>query len=126
MPDKRLADEPYISLETFKRDGQGVKTPVWCAPLDDQIVIFTEGKSFKVKRLRRNPRVRVAACDVRGKIRGGWSEGECVVVNDSAEEARAYRALHEKYGWQMKTLDFFSRLAGKIDKRKVLAVRLDV
>ena len=29
-----LGYERYINLETFKRDGQGVKTPVWCAACD--------------------------------------------------------------------------------------------
>jgi PPOX class probable F420-dependent enzyme len=125
MPDQPLADQPYISLETYKRDGTGVKTPVWCAPLDDTIVIFTEGKSFKVKRLRRNTRVRVAACDVRGTLQGDWSEGAAEIVESAEEEKRAYAALHRKYGWQMKTLDFFSTLACKIGKRKVLRVRLD-
>ena len=124
MPDVSLADQPYISIETFKRDGQGVKTPVWCAPLDDEIVIFSEGKSFKVKRLGRNPQVRIAACDVRGKVRGGWTEGQGVIVDDPAYDARAYRVLHAKYGWQMKTVDFFSRLSGKINKRKILRIRL--
>ena len=95
---KRLADETYINLETFKRDGSGVKTPVWCAPLEDKIVIFTEADSFKVKRLRRDPRIRAAACDVRGKVRGTWQEGSGIVVDSPDREARAYEALHEKYG----------------------------
>ncbi len=62
MSAARIADEEYISLETFKRNGTGVKTPVWCAPLDDEIVIFTEAEAFKVKRLRRNDHVCVAPC----------------------------------------------------------------
>ena len=28
-------DEKYLSFETFRRNGTGVSTPVWCVPLDD-------------------------------------------------------------------------------------------
>jgi hypothetical protein len=66
--------------------------------------------------------VRIAKCDVRGKVLGPWQEASAVIVNDQDLERRAYAALRAKYGWQMKTLDFFSGLAGKKDKRAVLAI----
>jgi PPOX class probable F420-dependent enzyme len=124
MDDESLASQRYISLETFKRDGTGVKTPVWCAPLDGRIVIFTEGTAWKVKRLRRDPKLRIAPCDARGRIRGGWSEGTGRVVEEPELEARAYAALLSKYGWQMRATNFFSRLAGRIAGRKVLEISL--
>jgi PPOX class probable F420-dependent enzyme len=123
MP-KPLAEETYINLESFKKDGSGVKTPVWCAPLEDKIVVFTEGESFKVKRVRRNAQVRVAKCDVRGKVLGPWQDGTCTVLQNPEREARAYAALRRKYGLQMRMLDFFSKLAGKINKRAVLEISL--
>jgi PPOX class probable F420-dependent enzyme len=125
VSNSELAREPYVNLETFKRDGSGVKTPVWCAPLNGTIVIFTDGTSFKVKRLRRNQRVRVAACDVRGKLRGDWREGSCEIVDDPALEARSYEALLAKYGWQMRLINLSSTLFGRIQRRKILAVTLD-
>jgi PPOX class probable F420-dependent enzyme len=123
MP-KPLAEETYINLESFKKDGSGVKTPVWCAPLDDKIVVFTAGDSFKVKRIRRNASVRVAKCDVRGKVLGPWQDATCAVLQNPEREARAYAALRKKYGLQMRVLDFFSGLAGKKDKRAVLEITL--
>ncbi len=119
-----LANERYINLESFKKDGSGVKTPVWCAPLDGKIVVFTEGGSYKVKRIRRNPKVRIAKCDVRGKVLGPWVEGTCAIVEDEAHKERAYRELRKKYGLQMRVLDFFSGLAGKKQKRAVLEISL--
>ena len=121
-----VADARYINLESFKKDGNGVKTPVWCAPLDGSIVVFSEGEAYKVKRVRRNPKVRVAECDVRGKVLGPWHDGSCVVVEDPAKEERAYAALRQKYGYQMRMLDFFSGIAGKKKKRKVLEITLGV
>ena len=46
-----------------------------------------------------------------------------MVVKDAAEMDAAYRALRDKYGWQMGLLDFFSRLGGKIDQRAVIRIR---
>jgi PPOX class probable F420-dependent enzyme len=119
-----LDDERYISLETFKKDGTGVKTPVWTAPLDGKLVIFTAGDSFKVKRLRRNPTCRAAACDVRGRVRGEWHEGSGRIVEDPEEQRRAHAALRKKYGWQMALGDFFAAVSGRKQKRAFLEVTL--
>ena len=93
--------------------------------MGDERVVFTEARAYKVKRLRRDPRVRVAACDWRGGNTEAYFDGHGRVVTDPGEEARAYRALHASYGWQMKLADAGSWLAGRIDARAVLALRLD-
>lgn len=126
MSRQTYADASYISLETFKRDGNGVKTPVWCAPLDDKIVVFTEAKAFKVKRLNRDPKIRVARCDIRGKVRGEWCTGTGRVSDSQSEQDLAYAALHKKYGFLMKITDFFSTLSGRIHGRAILILTLDV
>jgi PPOX class probable F420-dependent enzyme len=125
MSQKPYADASYISLETFKRDGNGVKTPVWCAPLDGNIVVFSEASAWKVKRLNRDPKIRVARCDVRGKVSGEWCSGTGRVADSQAEQDLAYAALHKKYGWQMRLTDFFSTLSGRIRGRAVLILTLD-
>jgi PPOX class probable F420-dependent enzyme len=119
-----LADEPYINLETFKRDGNGVKTPVWAAPLDGALVVMSAGSAYKVKRLRRDPRVRAAACDVRGKLRGEWLEGKGRIIDDAGHIERAHAALRAKYRWQMAIGDFFAWLTGRIRKRAYLEITL--
>jgi PPOX class probable F420-dependent enzyme len=117
-----FADESYISLETFKKDGNGVKTPVWSAPLDGKLVVMSAGDAFKVKRLRRDPHARVAACDVRGTVRGEWLEATGRILEDPADVERAHAALRKKYGWQMAIGDFFARIAGRINKRAWLEI----
>lgn len=113
----------YISLETFRRSGVGVPTPVWFAIRDGRIVVFTEARAGKVKRLRNDPRARFAVCDVRGRVRGDrWQEGRARIVSDREQERSAYAALRTKYGWQMRLLDAFSRLAGRIQGRAVLEI----
>jgi PPOX class probable F420-dependent enzyme len=125
MNTRDLGDRTYVNLETFKRDGTGVKTPVWVAELDGRLVVFTDGTSWKVKRLRRDPRVRVAACGVMGALEGPWVEGRGVVVGDPQREARAYEVLLAKYGLQMRLIDFFSWLSGRIRRRAILEIELD-
>ncbi len=119
-----LDSEKYMSLETFRKDGTGVKTPVWMANLDDNLVVFTAGGSFKVKRLRRNPKCRVAACDMRGNVHGLFYEGTCVIVEDEAQIDRMHAALRKKYGLLMAVGDFFAGISGRTAKRKYLEVTL--
>jgi uncharacterized protein len=119
-----LDDARYVSLLSFKRDGNGVATPVWAAPLDGKLVVFTAGDSFKVKRIGRNPKVRVARCDVRGKVLGPWIDGTCTIVPDEARQRRMLGALNAKYGLQARVLNFFSHLAGRDTKRAFLEITL--
>ena len=119
-----LDRDPYISLLSYKRDGSSVETPVWAAPLDGKLVVFTLRDSFKVKRIRRNPRVQVATCGVLGAVTGAWMDGTCRLVEDGDREARAYAALDAKYGWQMRLGTFFRRVFGGLERRLILAITL--
>ncbi|MDX2166130.1 MAG: PPOX class F420-dependent oxidoreductase [Deltaproteobacteria bacterium] len=120
-----LDGEPYISLATFRRSGVAVETPVWFATLDGRHYVVTDGTSAKVKRLRATKKIRVAVCDVRGKLRGDWRDGVGRVVTDAALVERAHAALVAKYGWQMWLLDAGSRLFGRYARRAYLELQLD-
>jgi PPOX class probable F420-dependent enzyme len=115
-----LDREAYISLATFRRDGRAVQTPVWFARRGERLYLFTERDAGKVKRLHNGPRARVAACNVRGALRGDWIEARGRVIDDPVTSRDAYAALRKKYGWQMTVVDFFSRLSGRIDGRAIV------
>jgi PPOX class probable F420-dependent enzyme len=117
-----LDHDSYISLRSYKRDGGSIDKPVWAAPLDGKLVVFTLKDSFKVKRIRRNPKVQVAKCGVAGKVLGPWLDGTCVLVTDAAHEARAYEAFNVKYGWQMRLGTLMRSIFGGVDKRCVLEI----
>jgi PPOX class probable F420-dependent enzyme len=119
-----LAKARYVNLETFRKNGTGVQTPVWAAPDGDEIVIFTNGDSYKVKRLRRNPAIRIAECNVRGGLKGPWHEGTARLVGDEAGKQSALRALRGKYGWQMVLADWGGRIRGSKKNWEVIAVKL--
>jgi uncharacterized protein len=122
---KALLNGGYISLRTFKKDGGEVDTPVWFAWVDDKVVVFTDGTSYKVKRLRKNPTIEVARCDVRGKLLGPWVRGRGRIVEGEAEHiARAYAALNEKYGLMMRIGTVLSTLSGRVRRRMILELDL--
>ncbi|MEU1993683.1 PPOX class F420-dependent oxidoreductase [Nocardia gamkensis] len=62
-----MSQSRTVLLTTFKKDGTPVGTPVWVAPEGDRIVVWTNPKTWKVKRIRRNPDVTLQACDGRGR-----------------------------------------------------------
>ncbi len=120
-----LGKARYVSLETFRKNGTGVQTPVWVARDEDQLVIFTNGDSYKVKRLRRNSKIRIAACTVRGALKGPWHDGSGRVVEDEAEKQSVLRALHKKYGWQMTLSDWGARLRGSKKNWAFVSMQVD-
>jgi len=121
-----LDDAKYINLRTYRRNGTAVDTPIWQAPLNGQLVAYTDGRSYKVKRLGRNDRVQVARCNVRGDLRGPWLDGRCEIVARGSElERQAYAALRQKYGLMFATGLLFSKLAGRRQHHRILAITLD-
>src|SRR5690242_4655704 len=95
-PFAQLGNHKYISLETLKKNGEAVKTPVWFVLQDDRLYVYTEADSWKVKRIRNNPRVRVALCTIRGRVTGPWYEGTASIV-EGEERRIADRLLDRKY-----------------------------
>lgn len=118
------AEERYVSLSTYRRNGIEVATPVWIAESGGRYYLFSEGRAGKVKRLRLNKKARMASCDFRGKIRGNWLEARGRVVTDARTVETAYKALRCKYGWQMMVGDFFSKLSGRYDKRAIVELEV--
>ncbi|WP_186453965.1 PPOX class F420-dependent oxidoreductase [Denitratisoma sp. DHT3] len=114
----------YLNLATSRRNGESVATPVWFAAEAGGLYVFSAGQAGKVKRIRHSPQVRVAPCDVRGRLLGHWQDARAHLVDDAEECARGYAALRRKYGWQMALLDFFSRLGGRIGQRQLIRIEL--
>lgn len=118
-----LEGQDYLNLESFRRDGTGVRTPVWFAEHQGVLYIYTLADAYKVKRIRRNPDVRVIACDFRGTPRPGavWQDATAH-IEDAAGDQLGHRLLNQKYGWKKQIGDLFS--AGLLRrKRAVISIR---
>ena len=103
-----------------------METPVWFAKHGEKFYVFSAARSGKVKRLKNDARTRAAPCGPRGRLRGEWIEGRARRVENPAIERAAYAALLAKYGWQMRVVNFCSRLSGRIEERAILELELDV
>src|SRR5271165_2825146 len=114
MPDPigQFTNAKYLNLETFRKTGVGVCTPVWFAPERDIFYIYTLPNAGKAKRIRNNPKVRIAPCDMRGNLRGAWVDARARIC-DGPEAAHGQELLRRKYGWMKIVGDFFSRLRGR-------------
>jgi uncharacterized protein len=118
----------YLNLETFRKNGEGVKTPVWFAAdvaanldsNDAKLYIYTIGVSGKVKRIRNNNRVRVAPCNARGGLLGEWVDARAQIVT-GAEAGRGMQLLNRKYMPWKQLLDFFARFRPR--ERTVFLIR---
>jgi uncharacterized protein len=103
-PFTAFAGQKYLSLETFRRNGTGVQTPLWfaAAPGEPVLYIYTLASSGKAKRLRRSAAARIAPCDARGGVTGPWMAVQATIVTGEAA-ARAMSLLDRKY-WPWKAI----------------------
>jgi PPOX class probable F420-dependent enzyme len=127
-PFQPFAGHKYLSLETFRKSGEGVRTPVWFAAAAPEagegagrtLYVYTIGNTGKVKRIRNNPRVRIAPCDMRGGLQGEWVEVRAEILQGE-EAAQGMRLLNRKYAPWKQVLDFFARFRPR--ERIVFAIR---
>ena len=94
---EQLGAEKYVLLTTFRRDGRAVPTPLWVVPDGPGLAFWTPAHTGKVKRIRNSGRVTVAACDVRGNVRGAAIEAQAR-LGDAADLRRITEGLKRKYG----------------------------
>lgn len=104
----QLSKFKYINIETFRKNGTGVKTPIWFIVYQGLIYFRTDAKSGKVKRIRNNPHVRIAPCDIRGNLKGSWFDGK-VNFADSAESSMVYSMIDKKYGFVTTLIRIFNK-----------------
>ncbi len=107
---KQFKDQEFLSLETFRKTGVGVKTPVWFAQEGDTLYVWTVADSGKMKRIRNNARVNVAPCKRFGELTGEWMAAQ-VSVDDSAAAVRHVETLlRRKLGFVFAVFRLIDRL----------------
>jgi PPOX class probable F420-dependent enzyme len=103
----------YINLETYRKNGSSVITPVWFVTLDKNFFVITKSDTGKVKRLRNNPKLRICPCDFRGKVKGQWLNGLATLKTPDAYP-QIIRLRNKKYGFRSKLVSLFTRAKGTI------------
>ena len=106
-----LESQKYISLETYRKNETSVRTPVWFTIKDDLVYVVTRSQTWKVKRLKNNKKVKIAACTIKGKITGQWMQGTATILTDQETEV-AVSLRDKKYGFMAKIARFLSKNKG--------------
>ena len=85
---EQFLDQKYINLETYKKDGTPIRTPVWFVIDKDLIYVITRDSTGKVKRLRNNQDVRVVPCSFKGEAKNEWVKGKTeMITGEEADKA---------------------------------------
>jgi len=93
-----LRGHKYCLLVTYSRSGASVPTPVWFGLRDGKLYVRTEATAAKVKRIRNDPRARVAPCTARGKPLGAPADARARVLDHNSDCELAEAALQANYG----------------------------
>ena len=102
----------YCLLVTSRRDGRRIPTTLWFGWIGDELVFRTDPDSPKVARLRREPAVLVAPCDIRGRPLGAPVRASARLVTEPAERDAIERAVGEANGLRGRIWNRLVRLSG--------------
>ena len=112
----------YVLLTTFTKDGRPKPTPIWIARDGERALVITEKNSWKVRRIRNTPRVTLAICDMKGKVKSDTVEAVATVLPESETET-VYQAINRRYGIVGRIFNFFSKLRGGAKRTVGLEIR---
>jgi PPOX class probable F420-dependent enzyme len=104
--------QQYLNLETFRKSGQGVKTPVWFAQDGESFHVWTQADSGKAKRVRNNGKVNVAPCTASGDLLGEWIPARAEADDSPAAIQHVKKLMGKKYGIMFHVFGFLGRLRG--------------
>lgn len=109
-----LDGHSYMSLKTYRKNGDEVPTPVWFAQENGNLYMLTQPEAGKVKRIRNNNQVAVAPCDVRGNLLGvDYVPAQARILSAGDESKHADKLLNKKYGWQKRLFGLYYTLTRK-------------
>ena len=108
-----IESEKYISVETYRKNGDPVRTPVWFTIKNNQIFVVTRDQTGKVKRLKNNTQVKIATCSIKGEIKGKWASGVAEIL-DEEKTKDAVKRRDKKYGFFSKMARFLTKSKGEL------------
>ncbi len=104
----QFAGQKYLNIETYRRNGEAVRTPVWFVESDGILYVRTSEDTGKYKRIRNNPSVQVAPCNSRGRLKGAWVKAEARTASKDDSE-KVFSLLAQKYGLMFRMMRTFLR-----------------
>ena len=108
-----IQSSKYINVETYRRSGEAIHTPVWFVESGGIYFFLTRGDSGKVKRLHHNSKIKVAPCKVNGELTGNWFDAEGSFVESEGVVNVIKTLFDQKYGALSRITNVFSKLQRK-------------
>jgi PPOX class probable F420-dependent enzyme len=90
-------DAKYLNLQTHRKNGEVVQTPVWFVVDNGIIYVTTLSTTGKVKRLNHDKNVHIVPCNFKGVPKGDWIDATAYFANASETE-QAIKLRKKKYG----------------------------
>lgn len=119
---QQFQNQNFLNLETFRKDGRGVKTPVWFVQDGNQLYVRTMADSWKVKRMRNFPQVNIVPCKAQGQPIGEWVSAQAQLLTNATREEEINQLLNKKYGMQKRFFDLMGKM--RKDQMAVLEIKL--
>lgn len=106
-------NQKYLNLETFRKTGVGVQTPVWFVQDGEALYVRTIADSGKVKRIRNCSQVNIAPCKMDGALLGDFVPALAREVTSEDIERKVDHLLDQKYGLLKKMFSVAGGLNGR-------------
>ena len=109
----QFIDQKYINLETYKKDGTAIRTPVWFVIDKNLIYVITKDSTGKVKRLKNNQDVQIVSCSFKGKPKNEWIRGKAEKITGEGADM-AIKLRKKKYGMSARLIGLFTSQKGSL------------
>lgn len=125
MPDfSRFRKEEFLSLETYRKNGETIKSPMWFAQDNDALYLWTMADTSKVKRIRNNPNVNIAPCKRMGEVTGEWMTAHATIDDSPIMVAQVEAMLLKKIGLFFRIFRFIDAIRDRQKNSHRICIKL--
>jgi len=120
----RFRKEEFLSLETYRKNGQTIKSPMWFAQDNDALYLWTMADTSKVKRIRNNPNVNIAPCKRMGEVTGEWMTAHATIEDSPIVVAQVEAMLLKKIGLFFRIFRFIDAIRDRQQNSHRICIKL--
>ena len=120
----RFRKEEFLSLETYRKNGETIKSPMWFAQENDALYLWTMADTSKVKRIRNNPHVNIAPCKRMGEVTGEWVTAHATIDDSPIMVAQVEAMLLKKIGLFFRIFRFIDAIRDRQKNSHRICIKL--
>ena len=120
----RFRKEEFLSLETYRKNSETIKSPMWFAQDNDALYLWTMADTSKVKRIRNNPHVNIAPCKRMGEVTGEWMTAHATIDDSPIVVAQVEAMLLKKVGLFFRIFRFIDAIRDRQKNSYRICIKL--